>query len=54
MIKNWVDLEKIQDNVMKRMNKIVVKQCVLFYSKAWKQRNEVFHDSDNHRKFVID
>ena len=26
----------------------------MFCSKAWKQRNEVFHDSENYRKFAID
>ena len=36
------------------MNKIVVKQCAMFYSKAWKQRNDFFHDKDDYRKFVID
>ena len=53
-MKNWGDLEKIQENSMKRMDKIFLKQCVMFYSKVWKQRNEVFHDRGNHRKFVID
>ena len=53
-VKNWGDLEKSQDNVMKRMNKMVVKKCVVFYSKLWKQRNDVFHDKYNYHKFVID
>ena len=26
----------------------------MFYSKEWKQRKEVFHDSEKYRKFVID
>ena len=54
IVKKWGDLDKGQDNAMKRMNKIVVKQLVVFYSKSWKQRNEVFHDKDDYRKFVID
>ena len=52
--KHWKDLEKSQNRVMKSMNKIVIKQCVVFYSKAWRQRNEVFNDSENYRKFIIE
>ena len=54
IVKHWGYLEKRQNNVIKSIHKIVVKQCVAFYSKAWSQRNEVFHDSENFRKFVIE
>ena len=54
IVKHWGDLHESQNSVMKSMNKIVVKQCFAFYSKAWSQRNEGFHDSENYRKFSIE
>ena len=35
-----------------KMNKIIVKQSVSFYSKAWSSRNKVFHDEDKYRKYL--
>ena len=54
IVKHWGYLEKRQNNVIKSIHKIVVKQCVAFYSKAWCLRNEVFHYSENYRKCVIE
>ena len=47
------DLHESQNNAMKSMSKTVVKKYVAFYSNSWSQRNEIFHDSENHRKFAI-
>ena len=35
------------------INKIIVKQSVLFYTEVQKYRNEVMHDPDKYRLFVI-
>ena len=38
---------------MKKINKIIVKNNVIFYSKAWTQRNEVMHSSEKYRNYII-
>ena len=39
---------------MKKLNKIIVKCSVIFYSKAWTHRNEIMYDDVKFREFVID
>ena len=39
---------------MKRVNKIIIKYSILFYSKAWKNRNNVLHDTERYREHVVD
>ena len=36
------------------LNKIIVRQSMLFYAKAWRYRNEVLHDPLKHKSFVIE
>ena len=39
---------------MKKINKIVVKHSVIFYSEAQMHRNEMLHDSGKCREFVLE
>ena len=39
---------------MKRVNKIIIKHSMLFYSKVWKNRNDVLHDTGRYREHVVD
>jgi len=54
IIKNWVNVQEIQPKHVSQINKIIVKQSVLFYAEAWKNRNDIMHNKDNYRTFVID
>jgi len=54
VVKNWLNVNNKQRHVMKRINKIIVKQSVIYYSKAWKNRNDVLHDTEKYREQVID
>ena len=36
VVKNWFDMQQKQYFTMRKVNKIIVKQSVVFYSKAWK------------------
>ena len=54
MVRNWINMQQQQTNVMKVINKIVVKQSVVFYSKVWMHRNEVLQDSGKYREHVIE
>ena len=37
---------------MKRLNKILVKECVKFYLKAWAHRNKTLCNPDKHKQHV--
>ena len=39
---------------MKKINKIIVKNSITFYLKAWTQRNEVMHNSEKYQNYVIE
>ena len=54
VVKNWRDVRDEQTQVMKQMNKIIVKKSVNFYSEAWKHRNEVLHCPEKYKEYVID
>ena len=47
-------MQEIQPKRVSQINKIIVKQSVLFYAEAWKNRNDIMHNQDNYRSFVID
>lgn len=53
-MKNWIDVQQKQEHVMRKMNKIIVKCSVTFYSKAWIHRNEMLHNTEKYREFVIE
>ena len=48
-VKNWRNVNEMQNKTMKRLNKMLVKECVKFYSKAWVHRNETLHNPDKHK-----
>ena len=39
---------------MKRINKIIVKRSVHYYSKAWKHRNEMLHNPEKYQYYMIE
>ena len=53
VVRNWENILEAPIKNMNKLNKIIVKQSVLLYSKAWSIRNEVFHDEDTYRRYVI-
>ena len=54
IVKNWTNVQEAQPKRMHSINKIVIKQSVIFYAEAWKHRNEIKHDPEKCRPFVID
>ena len=49
-----MNVQEYQPKRISIINKIIIKQSVLFYAKAWKHRNEVMHDPAKYCLFVID
>ena len=39
---------------MKKINKVIVKQSITFYSKAWVYWNEIMHDNGKYCKYMIE
>ena len=39
---------------MTKLNQIIIKQSVLFYSKAWNHRNEILHTPEKYREYVVE
>ena len=35
------------------LNKILIKHCVLHYTKCWKHRNEIYHDEEKQRERAL-
>jgi len=35
------------------LNKILIKHCVLYYTKCWKHRNEIYHDEEKQRERAL-
>ena len=54
VVKNWLNIQQSQSYTMKKLNKIIVKCSMIFYSKAWTYRNKIMHDDIKFREFVID
>jgi len=54
VVKNWMDVTKETSIAMKKVNKILVKNSVNFYAKSWKQRNEIMHNPETYRVYVIE
>ena len=53
VVKNWTNVNQEASQIIEQVNKIIVKESVSFYSKSWVQRNEVFHNEDHYRSFII-
>jgi hypothetical protein len=54
VVMNWINVNHRQSHVMKQANKIIARKSVEFYSKAWSNRNECFHDKDRFRSHVVE
>jgi len=39
---------------MKQVNRIIVRKSVEFYSRAWKNHNEILHDKQRYRQYMIE
>ena len=50
--KNWVNPNETQPKKMHTINKIIVKSSVMFYSEAWRHRNEMKHKPEAYKEFV--
>ena len=54
VVKNWMDMQQVQSHRMKKINKIIVKNSIIFYLKAWTQRNEVMYNSEKYQNYIIE
>ena len=54
IVKNWINVLDNQPRRIHLLNKIIIKQSVLFYAEAWKHRNEVLHYPETYRSYVIE
>ena len=54
VIKNWLNIQQEQEQVTKKLNRIIVKSSVIFYSRVWIHRNEIMHDTSKYREYVIE
>ena len=50
--KNWIQATEPQPKKMHEVNKLIVKYSIIFYSEAWRHRNEIKHDSNKYKEFV--
>ena len=39
---------------MTKLNKIIIKKSVIYYSKAWNHQNESLHDPEKYRQYVLE
>ena len=53
VMKRWDNVNKEQSNEMRKVNKIIVKTSVLFYSKAWTHRNEMLYNPEKYKEYVV-
>lgn len=53
VVKNWLNVNQEQSYLMKKLNKILVKHSVMFYSKVWVHRNEILHDTEKCREHTL-
>ena len=54
VVKNWANMSQKQSLGIKRINKMIVKYSVRFYSQVWVHRNEVMHDEQKYQAYVIE
>ena len=52
VMKNLLNVQEFQTIGMGKVNKIIIMKSVEFYSLAWKDRNEVFHNKAQQKQFV--
>ena len=41
-------------HIIKKINKVIVKQSITFYSKAWVHRNEIIYDNRKYHEHMIE
>jgi hypothetical protein len=49
VIKNWKETD-FNSRKYRRLNKVLVRQCVWYYNECWKDRNRVMHDESKQRE----
>ena len=54
VVKNWVNTEQVQINYIRKVNRIIIQQSVQFYSKVWTQRNEIMHNLEVFRTYLLE
>ena len=52
--KNWINVNQRQSYAMKKMNKVIVKHSVIFYSSTWVYRNKILYDEETYWAYLID
>ena len=51
--KNWININEPPPMKMHTINKVIIKQSVIFYAKAWRHRNEILHDPNFNKEYTI-
>ena len=51
VIRDWKGTD-LRCRKYRKLNKILVKHCVMFYKKCWDDRNELYHDIDRQRNRI--
>ena len=52
IVKVWTGVHFSQ-NKYQVFNRIIIKHCILYYDKCWKDRNEIFHNENEQKERVI-
>jgi len=52
IVKVWSGVN-FNQNKYQVLNKIIIKHCVLYYEKCWRDRNEIFHNEEKQKERVI-
>jgi len=53
IVKGWDNPEKEQSPEMIKVNKMLVKASVSYYSKSWVHRNEMLHNPKSYKSYVV-
>ena len=53
-VKNWPDVNQGPPYSMRKLNKLIVKHSVTFYSKAWMHRNEIIQKAEKFKEYDIE
>ena len=50
--KNWMNISDYTSQKMKKINKIIVRSCVKYYSHTWNYRNDILHTPEKYRYYI--
>ena len=53
IVKGWDDPRKEQSSDMRKVNIMLVKASVSYYSKSWVHRNEMLHNPEKYKEYVV-